>query len=53
MSVLVQFKGSVTFEETVHATDVFYNDARSDNIRNVFWDFSGIEDFIVDENQVQ
>jgi len=52
-SIWVRFSGTVTFNETVNATNAVYADFRSDQIKSALWDFSAIDDFSVAEREVE
>jgi hypothetical protein len=47
-----RFSGRVDFADSIKATNEFYGDPRSDQIRLVFWDFSEILSFTVSEDEV-
>ncbi len=52
-SIWTQFSGTVTFAETVAATNALYADPRSDEVLHAYWDFSGIDGFAVATGDVE
>lgn len=50
-SIWCRFSGRVDFADVTMATNEFYHDHRSDNIRVTLWDFTEISDFVIDENE--
>lgn len=47
-----RFYGDIDFADLNHATNDFYNDQRSDRVRNALWDFSAMTHFRVNDDQV-
>jgi hypothetical protein len=52
-SVYVQFSGDISEGDLTSATDTLYHDPRSDLVREVIWDFSGIDNFEISPTQVE
>ncbi len=52
-SVCVHFTGLVTYPEAVHAINALYDDPRCDHVERAIWDFSGIDGFSVDGEEVE
>jgi len=51
-TVYCRFSGRVDFADTIKATNEFYGDPRSDQIRVILWDFSNISSFTVSADEV-
>ena len=52
-TIYVKFFGTVSFDDVTSATNHFYHDIRSDAVREVLWDFMDIDDFVINQEQVQ
>lgn len=48
-----RFTGTVTVNEAIAATNAFYDDPSSDMVSRVFWDFSAIDDFLINADEVE
>ncbi len=49
--IVCQFFGKVDFDELNMATNAFYNDHRSDYVKEAFWDFTEMTSFEVDATE--
>jgi hypothetical protein len=49
--IVCQFFGKVDFDELNMATNAFYNDHRSDYVKEAFWDFTEMTSFEVDASE--
>lgn len=52
-SIWVRFVGTVTFADTVNATNEVHEDSRADGIKQAIWDFSDIDSFTITESEVE
>ncbi len=52
-SVWTKFSGLVTYGEALRATNALYDDPRSDDVVQAYWDFSDIDGFAVAEEEVE
>lgn len=52
-TVCVRFFGVVTDDDLSAATHDLYNNERSDLVREAYWDFSSIDDFIINPESVE
>ncbi|MBK7660365.1 MAG: hypothetical protein IPJ28_15100 [Betaproteobacteria bacterium] len=53
MSVWTKFSGIVTYGEVLDTTNTLYGNPRCDDVVHAYWDFSEIDGFVVDENEVE